>query len=65
VIGRKNWLFHDRPEGARVGAIIYSLIKTCKAHKVEPHLYLKHALSEVGQCQSDGDYEKLLPFNVQ
>lgn len=64
VIGRKNWMFHDRPEGAKAGAIIYSLIETCKAHKIEPYGYLKYALTEVINCQSQEDYEKLLPFNV-
>ena len=49
VIGRKNWLFHDRPEGAKAGAMIYSLIETCKAHNVKPYAYLKYALSEIVQ----------------
>ena len=56
---------HDPPEGAKACAIIYSLIETCKAHKVEPYAYLKYSLSEVVHCGSDDDYEKLLPFNVQ
>lgn len=30
VIGRKNWLFHGNDSGARSGAILYSLIETCK-----------------------------------
>ena len=64
VIGRKNWLFFDSMKGAKSGAIIYSLIETCKAHKVEPYAYLKYVLSKVRDCKTDADYDKLLPFNV-
>lgn len=30
VVGRKNWLFSDTPEGAEASAIVYSLIETAK-----------------------------------
>ncbi len=64
VIGRKNWLFHDNPEGAKAGSIFYSLIETCKAHGVEPYAYLKYALMKIRQCQNECDFDQLLPFNV-
>lgn len=64
VMGRKAWLFHDNPKGAKAGAVIYSLIETCKAHKIEPYAYLKYVLTKIVDCESDEDYEKLLPFNV-
>jgi transposase len=32
VIGRKNWIFCDTPEGARANANLYSLIETAKAN---------------------------------
>lgn len=64
TIGRKNWIFFDRPEGADAGAIIYSLIETCKAHHVEPYAYLKYVLGEIVLCKTEEDFEKLLPFNV-
>ena len=37
AVGRKNWQFCGSPEGAKAGAIIYSLIQTCKEHKIEPY----------------------------
>ena len=30
VIGRKNWLFANTPRGARVSAILYSIVETAK-----------------------------------
>ena len=65
VIGRKNWLFHDSVNGAEAGAIIYSLIETCKAHNVNAYLYLKYVLHELPNCdKSEKAYQSLLPFNV-
>lgn len=65
VIGRKNWMFHDSVKGADAGAIIYSLIETCKAHKINPYLYLRYVLQEIPNCdKSDETYRSLLPFNI-
>jgi len=40
VVGRKNWLFCGTPEGAQASALLYSLIETAKANKLEPYAYL-------------------------
>ena len=65
VIGRKNWLFHDSPNGAEAGAVIYSLIETCKAHEINPYLYLRYVLQEIPNSdKSEQTYESLLPFNI-
>ena len=37
AVGRKNWMFSNSVQGAKSGAVIYSLIETCKAHDVEPY----------------------------
>ena len=47
VIGRRNWLFFGSPEGARVGANLFSLIATCKALGVNPEAYLADVLEKV------------------
>lgn len=62
AIGRKNWLFSDNPEGAKAGAIIYSLIQTCKIHCVEPYAYLKYVLAEIPTTLNK-NIDTLLPFN--
>jgi transposase len=35
VINRKGWLFADNVAGAQAAPILFSLIETCKYHKVE------------------------------
>ena len=64
VMGRKAWLFSNSVQGAKAGAIIYSLIETCKAHNIEPYSYFKYVLSEIVHCQTNADYEKLLPYHI-
>lgn len=65
TLGRKNWLFSGSPEGAKAGAIFYSLIETCKANNIEPFKYFCTMLHRIRHCQTDGDYQKLLPYNIQ
>lgn len=65
VIGRKNWLFHDSTSGAEAGAIIYSLIETCKEHKINPYFYLRYVLQVIPNSdKSEKTYRSLLPFNI-
>ena len=47
ALGRKNWLFHGSPQGAEAGAVIYSLIQTCKLNDVEPYAYFKYVLAKI------------------
>lgn len=63
VIGRKNWLFFDQPEGAAAGAVIYSLIQTCKLHDVEPYAYFRHVFATIPYAQTNEQLLALLPFN--
>lgn len=61
AIGRKNWLFCGSPRGAKAGAILYSLLETCKANGVEPYRYFVTMLHRIRLCSSDEDYQQLLP----
>lgn len=65
ALGRKNWLFSGSPRGAKAGAILYSLIETCKANHVEPYQYFCAMLHRVRFCKTDEDYKKLLPQFIQ
>jgi transposase len=44
AVGRKNWLFCASERGARAAAIHFSLIATCRRHKVQPWVYLRDLL---------------------
>lgn len=47
ALGRRNWLFIGNESGAKASALFYSLIETCRIHKIEPYVYLKHLFSEI------------------
>ena len=61
--GRKSWLFSDTVQGAKASAVIYSLMLTCRACRVEPLAWLRHVLTELPQRPGDADIDDLLPFN--
>jgi len=65
ALGRKNWLFMGSPSGAKAGAILYSLIETCKANNIEPYKYFCAMLHRVRQCETDDDYRNMLPQIIQ
>lgn len=63
VIGRKNWLFHGNGKGAHAGAVLYSLIETCKYHQVDVFSYFKYVLVNIKKAKTVENLEKLLPYN--
>ena len=62
AIGRKNWMFSNSQDGAHASAIIYSLMRTCTLHEVEPYAYFKYVLAALPTTAPD-QLENLLPFN--
>ena len=65
AVGRKNWLFCGSPRGAKAGAILYSLLETCKANNVDPYRYFTTMLHRIRSSTSDEDYRQLLPQFIQ
>src|SRR6266851_2036116 len=41
VVGRNNWLFYGSNKGGRTGAVLSSLIASCKRLHIEPFAYLR------------------------
>ena len=65
VVGRKNWLFCDTPEGAEASAIAYSLIETAKANNLNVERYLLHILTLLPDrfaADPHADVSDLLPW---
>ncbi len=60
AIGRKNWMFAGSDEGGRQAAILYNLIASCAALKLNPYAYLKDILERIAADQP-ADYSKLTP----
>ena len=62
-LGRKNWLFFGSDHGGERGALLYSLIGTCKLNGVDPESYLRHVLDVIADWPVNRVSE-LLPWRV-
>lgn len=47
ALGRKNWLFIGAEGAGWRSAVVYSIIQSCRAHRVEPYAYLKDVLTRL------------------
>lgn len=47
AMGRRAWLFCGNEEGGRRAAILYTLVESCKAAKVEPFAYFTDLLTRL------------------
>jgi transposase len=47
VLGRKNWMFAGSDNGGRTGAVLASLVASCKRHRVDPFAYLRDMLTRI------------------
>lgn len=60
AIGRKNWLFFGSSEGGEAGAILFSLVQTCRGLGINPREYLEDVMRRIMGHNSQKLYE-LLP----
>jgi transposase len=47
ALGKKNWLFMGDADAGERGAILYTIIETCRRHSIDPYSYLKDVLSRL------------------
>jgi transposase len=47
VVGRNNWLFYGSDKGGRTGAVLSTLIASCKRLRVEPFAYLRDLFTRI------------------
>jgi len=62
AVGRKNWMQIGSVRGGKDAAILYSLVQTCKAIRLDPKTYLADVLERIGK---ESDVEKLTPHGWQ
>jgi transposase len=60
AIGRKNWLFFGSPDGGEAGAILFSLVQTCRGLGINPREYIEDVMRRIMGHNSQKLYE-LLP----
>jgi hypothetical protein len=60
AVGRKNWMFFGSDNGGRTGAILNSLIATCKRLHIDPFAYLRDVFERISS-QPKNRLDELLP----
>lgn len=64
VISRKNFMFADTKNGARVSSYYFSLIISAKMNGLNPEKYLEYILDELStQGMRDEVIESILPYS--
>jgi len=56
-IGRANWLFADTIDGAKVNAIMYSIVETAKANHVNVQYYLQYLFEQIPLRRARGEQD--------
>ena len=56
-IGRANWMFADTINGAKVNAIMYSIVETAKANHVNVLYYLQYLFEQIPLRRKRGEKE--------
>ena len=62
AVGRKNWMFFGSPDGGKAGAILFSLVQTCRGLGVNPREYLEDIMRRL-MSHSSQKLHELLPDN--
>jgi transposase len=62
VVGRKNWMFYGSELHAQAAAAIFSIIASCRLHRLDPWRYLDELLRLLPSWPS-GRYIELAPKN--
>jgi hypothetical protein len=60
VIGRKNWLFYGSDVGGRTGAVLSTLIASCKRQLIDPFAYLRDLFARIA-AHPQSRLDELLP----
>ena len=60
ALGKKNWLFIGEAAAGDRGAILYTIIESCRRRGVEPFAYLKDVLTRLPQM-TNKQVPELLP----
>ncbi len=64
VIGRKNWLFSNTPNGANSSAVLYSIVQTAILNNLNPYKYIAHILHVLANSKINKlDLDVITPYN--
>lgn len=64
VIGRKNWLFSNTPNGADSSALLYSITQSCLMNELNPYKYYTYILDLLANSKvTELKLDELMPYS--
>ncbi len=60
AVGRKNWMFYGSDNGGHTGAVLTSLVATCKRLAIDPFAYLRDVFDRIAAHPANR-LDQLLP----
>lgn len=58
-------MFADSVDGMEANAVLYSLVQTCIANRVDPYKYFKAVIERMPYARSQVDLKALLPWALK
>lgn len=66
VIGRKNWLFSNTPNGADASALLYSITQSCLMNELNPYKYYTYILDLLANSKvNELKLDELMPYSKE
>lgn len=65
MVGRKNWLFCDTQAGANASVVIFTMLETAKANRLNQEAWFNHILTILPDRYAqnpDTEIDDLLPW---
>ena len=59
--GKKNWLFIGHPKAGQRSPLIYTIVKNCCMHGIDPLAYLTDVTPRLVDREAGADVSDLLP----
>ena len=51
ALGKKNWLFIGAADAGERGAILYTIVESCRRHGIDPLAYLRDVLTRLPEMK--------------
>ena len=62
AVGKKNWLFMGEAGAGQRGAILYTVVESCRRRGLDPYAYLKDVLTRL-PSMTNHQVRDILPAN--
>jgi len=63
-LGQKNHMFFGSAEAGVANALLYTLVRNCRVHDIDPEIYLAEAMRKISENPTDDEASELTPSKL-